>query len=62
MGLTGPVDTGSMIVKSGVAGLKLALSINRFKSGSACAINFVLYGHLGSVSLTMEQWEGTYGI
>jgi hypothetical protein len=51
-----------MIVKSGVAGLKLALSINRFKSGSACAINFVLYGHLGSVSLTMEQWEGTYGI
>jgi hypothetical protein len=34
-GLTVPVDTGSMIVRSGFAGRNLVLSINRFKSGSA---------------------------
>jgi hypothetical protein len=32
---TVPVDTGSMIVRSGFAGRNLVLSINRFKSGSA---------------------------
>lgn len=32
---TGPVDTGSIIVKSGFEGRNLVLSINRFKSGSA---------------------------
>ena len=47
-GHTVPVDTGSMIVRSGFAGRNLVLSINRFKSGSAWLINLVLYGHLES--------------